>query len=126
MTLGFGAMLILQPRATAQWDYTLYDAIGSIMYNADPETPPCCFYSGTSFQSYYSDELYDTDSNYTVFVPTDAAVDEVAALMNLNPLRFARLLRYERRSGVSHRFGNLHGSRPAKWNGPHHIARASP
>ena len=86
MILVFGAMLILQPKATAQWDYTLYDAMSSIMYSSgDPETPPpCCFYSGTSFQSYYSDQLYDIDNNYTVFVPTDAAVDEVAALMNLN------------------------------------------
>ena len=85
MTLAFGAMLILQPRATAQWDYTLYDAMNSIMYNGDPDTPPpCCGYSGTSFQTYYSDELYDMDNNYTVFVPNDAAVEEVAALMNLN------------------------------------------
>ena len=77
---------VMPQSANAQWDFTLYDALNTIMYSSgDPETPPaCCFYSGTSFQSYYSDQLYDIDNNYTVFVPTDAAVDEVAALMNLN------------------------------------------
>ena len=85
--LSLMAVTSLSQKATAQWDYTLYDALGTIMYNTsgDPDAPaPCCFYSGTSFQSYYSAELYDTDNNYTLFVPNDAAVDEVAALMNLN------------------------------------------
>ena len=46
--------------------------------------PPCCFYSGYSFQEYYGDLLDNEDNNYTVFVPTTEAVEEVAALMNLN------------------------------------------
>ena len=73
----------------AQWSYTLDNALDSIMYappgwDSETDPPPCCFYSGYSFQEYYGDLLDNEDNNYTVFVPTTEAVEEVAALMNLN------------------------------------------
>ena len=116
---------VMPQSANAQWDFTLYDALNTIMYSSgDPETPPaCCFYSGTSFQSYYSDQLYDIDNNYTVFVPTDAAVDEVAALMNLNLYDLLAFSDMSDAVGYHIVPGNLHGRRPARWNGPHHTCK---
>ena len=68
----------------AQWEYTVYDAMGSVMYANDSVPEPCCFYSGYAFQQFNIAELSDSDSEYTVFVPTQEAVEELMALMNLN------------------------------------------
>ena len=67
----------------AQWDYTLHDALNTVMYATD-DSEPCCGLSGYAFQSYFPEELYDVSTSYTVFVPTDAAVEDVQALLNLN------------------------------------------
>ena len=53
------------------------------MYTTD-DSEPCCFLSGYAFQNYFPEELYDVSTSYTVFVPSDAAVDDVQALLNLN------------------------------------------
>lgn len=67
----------------AQWSYTLQYALDSVMYNTvNPD--PCCFLSGYALQNYFAAELQDESTSYTVFVPNDAAVDDVQALMNLN------------------------------------------
>ena len=76
--------LILGQSANAQWGYPLYDAMSSIMYANDSVPEPCCGSSGYVFQGFNSEELYDLDSEYTVFVPNEEAVEEVLALMNLN------------------------------------------
>ena len=67
----------------AQWSYTLQYALDSVMYNTvNPD--PCCFLSGYALQNYFATELQDESTSYTVFVPNDAAVEDVQALMNLN------------------------------------------
>ena len=67
----------------AQWSYTLNYALDSVMYNTfNPD--PCCFLSGYALQNYFATELQDESTSYTVFVPNDAAVEDVQALMNLN------------------------------------------
>ena len=76
--------LILGQSANAQWGYTLHDAMSSIMYATDSVPEPCCFNSGYILQGFNNEELSDQDSEYTVFVPNQEAVEEVLALMNLN------------------------------------------
>ena len=76
--------LVTMGSAFGQWEYTLNSAMGSVMYVSDSVPEPCCFSSGYAFQAFNLAELTDTDSEYTVFVPTDEAVDELMALMNLN------------------------------------------
>jgi len=76
--------LILGQSANAQWPYTLDDAMNGIMYVNDSVPEPCCFYSGYMFQQLNIEQLDDEDSEYTVFVPNQEAVEEVMALMNLN------------------------------------------
>lgn len=67
----------------AQWSYTLQYALDSVMYNTvNPD--PCCFLSGYALQNYFAAELQDESTSYTVFVPNDAAVDDVKELMNLS------------------------------------------
>ena len=67
----------------AQWSYTLHNALDSVMYNTfSPE--PCCFLSGYALQNYFTTELQDESTSYTVFVPNDAAVEAIQGLMNLN------------------------------------------
>ncbi|MGB1383836.1 MAG: fasciclin domain-containing protein [Flavobacteriales bacterium] len=79
------ALLGLCGNLSAQWDFTLYDALGGLMYASEANNDdPCCFFSGYAFQGFNSDELYDADAEYTVFVPNQAAVDDVLELMNLN------------------------------------------
>ncbi len=70
--------------ANAQWSYTLDDAMNGIMYVNDSVPEPCCFNSGYIFQYLNIEQLDDEDSEYTVFVPNQDAVEEVMALMNLN------------------------------------------
>lgn len=70
--------------ANAQWAYTVDDALNGIMYVNDSVPEPCCFNSGYMFQQLNIDQLSDEDSEYTVFVPNQEAVEEVMALMNLN------------------------------------------
>lgn len=79
------ALLTFSGNLAAQWDFTLYDALNNLTYATEANNDdPCCFLSGYAFQGYNSDELYDMDAEYTVFVPNQAAVDDVLALMNLN------------------------------------------
>lgn len=79
------ALLSLSSNLVAQWDFTLYDALNGLSYATEENNnDPCCGFSGYAFQGYNSDELYDMDAEYTVFVPNEAAVEEVMALMNLN------------------------------------------
>ena len=54
------------------------------MYANDSVPEPCCFNSGYMFQALNIEQLGDEDSEYTVFVPNQEAVEEVMALMNLN------------------------------------------
>ena len=78
-------LLSLSSNLVAQWDFTLYDALNGLSYATEANNnDPCCGFSGYAFQGYNSDELYDMDAEYTVFVPNQAAVEEVMALMNLN------------------------------------------
>ena len=78
-------LLSLSSNLAAQWDFTLYDALNGLSYATEANNnDPCCGFSGYAFQGYNSDELYDMDAEYTVFVPNQAAVEEVMALMNLN------------------------------------------
>ena len=76
--------LTLGQGAKAQWAYTLDDAMNGIMYANDSVPEPCCFNSGYMFQALNTEQLGDEDSEYTVFVPNQEAVEEVMALMNLN------------------------------------------
>ena len=85
--LSIVALLLQSSAIRAQWDYTLHDALGTVMYATD-DSEPCCFLSGYAFQSYFPEELYDVSTSYTVFVPSDAAVDDVQALLNLNQWDF--------------------------------------
>ena len=78
------ALLTISGNLAAQWDFTLYDALNSLAYATENNDDPCCGLAVYAFQGYNSDELYDMDAEYTVFVPNEAAVDEVLALMNLN------------------------------------------
>ncbi|MBO73920.1 MAG: hypothetical protein CMD33_01455 [Flavobacteriales bacterium] len=79
------ALLSFSGNLDAQWDFTLYDALNGITFASEANNnDPCCFLSGYAFQGYNSDELYDMDAEYTVFVPNQVAVEEVMALMNLN------------------------------------------
>jgi uncharacterized surface protein with fasciclin (FAS1) repeats len=75
---------ILGESANAQWAYTLDDAMNGIMYVNDSVPEPCCFNSGYMFQQLNNEQLDDEDSEYTIFVPNQEAVEEVMALMNLN------------------------------------------
>lgn len=78
-------LLSLSSNLAAQWDFTLYDALNGLSYATEENNnDPCCGFSVYAFQGYNSDELYDMDAEYTVFVPNQAAVEEVMALMNLN------------------------------------------
>jgi len=76
--------LLFSSSANAQWSYTLDDAMGTVMYSTDDNPNPCCFNSGYVFQNYNLEQLDDEDNEYTIFVPTQEAVEEVMALMNLN------------------------------------------
>lgn len=79
------ALLTISGNLAAQWDFTLYDALNSLAYATEANNDdPCCGLAVYAFQGYNSDELYDMDAEYTVFVPNEAAVDDVLALMNLN------------------------------------------
>ena len=78
------ALLTISGNLAAQWDFTLYDALNSLAYATENNDDPCCGLAVYAFQGYNSDELYDVDAEYTVFVPNEAAVDDVLALMNLN------------------------------------------
>ena len=78
------ALLTISGNLAAQWDFTLYDALNSLAYATENNDDPCCGLAVYAFQGYNSDELYDMDAEYTVFVPNEAAVDDVLALMNLN------------------------------------------
>ena len=79
------ALLTISGNLAAQWDFTLYDALNSLAYASEANNDdPCCGLAVYAFQGYNSDELYDMDAEYTVFVPNEAAVDDVLALMNLN------------------------------------------
>lgn len=78
------ALLTISGNLAAQWDFTLYDALNSLAYASENNDDPCCGLAVYAFQGYNSDELYDMDAEYTVFVPNEAAVDDVLALMNLN------------------------------------------
>ena len=81
--LSIVALFLQSSALRAQWDYTLHDALSTVMYTTD-DSEPCCFLSGYAFQNYFPEELYDVSTSYTVFVPSDAAVDDVQALLNLN------------------------------------------
>ena len=76
--------LLFSFSANAQWSYTLDDAMGTVMYSTDDNPNPCCFNSGYVFQNYNLEQLDDEDNEYTIFVPTQEAVEEVMALMNLS------------------------------------------
>lgn len=79
------ALLTISGNLAAQWDFTLYDALNGLAYATEANNDdPCCGLAVYAFQGYNSDELYDVDAEYTVFVPNEAAVDDVLALMNLN------------------------------------------
>ena len=79
------ALLTISGNLAAQWDFTLYDALNNLTYATEANNDdPCCGLAGYAFQGYNSDELYDMDAEYTVFVPNEAAVEDVLALMNLN------------------------------------------
>lgn len=78
------ALLTFSGNLSAQWDFTLYDALNGLAYATENNDDPCCGLAVYAFQGYNSDELYDVDAEYTVFVPNQAAVDDVLELMNLN------------------------------------------
>ena len=80
----FCLALTLGQHTNAQWAFTLDNAMDGIMYVNDSVPEPCCFNSGYVFQQLNSEQLDDEDTEYTVFVPNQEAVEEVMALMNLN------------------------------------------
>ena len=83
-TLSFLAFLV-SINMNAQWDFTLNDALNELMYASETNNnDPCCAMSGYAFQGFNMEQLDDENSMYTVFVPTQEAVEGVLELLNLN------------------------------------------
>ena len=84
LTLSFLAFLV-SINMNAQWDFTLNDALNELMYASETNNnDPCCAMSGYAFQGFNMEQLDDENSMYTVFVPTQEAVEGVLELLNLN------------------------------------------
>ena len=84
LTLSFLAFLV-SINMNAQWDFTLNDALNELMYASETnDNDPCCAMSGYAFQGFNMEQLDDENSMYTVFVPTQEAVEGVLELLNLN------------------------------------------